>query len=125
MLKTSGIDKATVLYISKLITCVPVEQIASCKLCRKPYSDTIRHFVTDCFSTFILRDTFMNKVIDYYGVQPYLALSNLTEECLLQTLFKGKIEDYEFEEGTIAKEFTRNCAYLLRKAAQIYFCADT
>lgn len=63
----------------------------------------------------------MTKVIEYYGIQPYVIMSDLSEELLLQTVFKAKIPNFEFEDDEQSDEYTKDCAYLLKKSAEIYF----
>ena len=84
--------------------------------------DTIRHFTNYCTSTFHLRDTFLTKLIDYYGVQTYVVPENLSEEDFVKTLFKGNHEKLYFENETIHQEFIS--AFYLRKAANVYFDND-
>lgn len=123
LLKLENTNKKEVLYVCKMLTCPPIEHSSKmCMKCGKPSYDVIRHFVTECTTTFYLRDTFMDKIINYYGVQPYLT-SQMSDEKPLVSLFKATLGEHEFGNDAVGCEFANDCIYFLYKAAQTYFNA--
>ena len=120
MLNLQNTDKKAISYICKMITCPPTDNNQICIKCDKPFKDVIRHFVTDCIATFTIRDTFMDRIINHYGIEQYILLSQKTDEDFLVTLFKGNMYENP-EESVYDNEFAKECGYFLWKVAKIYF----
>jgi len=114
-------DLKTILYVSKIIACVPQNEELSCGLCGKIYYDTIRHFVASCDGTKLLKDKFLDKVINDYSIDLYIKLTDTNDEELLCTLLGRVIKDYEFKDWEDRGNFLLDSARFLRLTAHIFY----